>query len=243
MSELKPGTPEYDKAYQDEMTRLEAEAGGKPKDEAKPKDATPSTDKVDANPEIERLEKRLKDTQRMAHQAATEASRLRKDAEERERLEREARVKPLFDANPGLKEAIEIVSPKPKEKSADEIWLETVQRVVPDVEDLLGDQAFHAKAKSRQAELGEAWTDPLVASRELSELKASHMSERATKQAVEAARKDFEEKAKKRSAMEVPGGSGSRATTEVPDDDAKKWRDMPTNDFRKERAKVMGHQG
>lgn len=234
-------SPEQQKAYDEEMKRLEA--GTKVETKVETKETITSDDTVEQlRSRLDKQEKALKDTQRWAHQAAGDAAKLRREAEERERLEREARVKPLFDANPVLEEGIKHVA-QGQERYRMEILEASVRKAIPDVDDLLNDPVFHAKASARREELGQVMEDPLIAIRELSELKASHMSERATKQAVEAARKDFEEKAKKRSAMEVPGGSGSKATTEVPDDDAKKWRDMPTNDFRKERAKVMGHQG
>lgn len=231
-----PGTPEYDKAYQEEMKRLEAGAKETPKKEEPDKPITPEKDVSKAD--LEKLEKALKDTQRWAHQNAAEVSRLKKEAEERKRTESRPAI---LDANPGLEDAIKHVVPTPEPKSKDEIWVETVQRVIPDVESLLTDQSFHAKAKARQAELGEAWMDPLIASRELSDLRAVHMRDQALQGAVEQARKDFEEKSQKRSAMAVPGGSGAKPAPKVVDDGVERYRTISDAEFRKERAKVMGY--
>lgn len=247
MSEVKPGTPEYDKAYQDEMTRLEAVAGGK-KDETKVEshanDDTPSNDgkaEVVAKKDFDTVEKRLKDTQRALHQNTAEIARLRREAEERTRKEAEAKVQPIFDANPGLKEAIQIASPKAPEKSNDEVWLDTVSRALPDVDGLLADPDFAAKARQKQVELGASWMDPLVAIRELSELKTQHVTQQATVTAIEAARKDFEEKSKKREAMSVPGSRGGRPAAEAPDDEAARFRTMTSAEIRAEAARVMGY--
>lgn len=236
MSDLQPGTPEYDAVYEKEMKRLEAGAPEEKKTEApitEPK-AEPDEMKV----RLEKAEKALKDTQRWAHQSREEVARLKRESEDRKRVETRPAI---LDANPGLEEAIKHVMPAAPEKSKDEIWIETVNRVIPDVETLLNDPDFHAKAKVKQAEVGESWMDPLVASRELSDLKAQHLSEKATKGAVEQARKDFEEKSQKRSAMSIPGGSGARAPAASKDDGADKFRNMSKADFEKERARVMGY--
>ena len=236
MSDLQPGTPEYKEAYDKEMQRLEAVTTDSPKKEEKV-EAIPS-EKVDpiSKADIEKLEKRLSETQRWAHQNAAEVARLKREADERKRVETRPAI---LDANPGLEDAIKHVAPPIPVKSKDEIWIESIQRAIPDVEGLLNDQGFNAKARSRQAELGEAWTDPLIAIRELSDLRASHLRDQAIQGAVEQARKDFEDKSTKRSAMSVPGGSGAKQTPEK-DDEAQKIRDLSDKDFRAMRAKVMG---
>ena len=233
MSDLQPGTPEYQEAYEKEMKRLEAA----PTPEKKVEAITSPEAKVEpiVKADIEKLEKALKDTQRWAHQNAAEVARLKKEAEERKRVETRPAI---LDANPGLEEAIKHVAPP--EKSRDDIWLESVQRALPDVEGLLNDQSFHAKAKARQVELGDAWTDPLIAIRELSDLRASHIRDQAIQGAVEQARKDFEDKSTKRSAMSVPGGSGAKAPAPAKDDEAQRIANLSDKDFRAMRAKVMG---
>lgn len=262
-TELKPGTPEYDEAYKKEMQRLEAEASdGKKeakdesntsevKDEAKAETKTDDGKKDETLEELktrldeerkarERLEKSLKDTQRWAHQSAGMVKKLQKEADERKRSEAIA-ADPLVKANPGLEDTIKrVAGAKDETSDPKESWLSSVSRAIPDVETLLGDQGFFAKAKARQAELGPDWDDPFVAIRELSELKVAHLSERRTQAAVEAARKDFEAKSKKRSAMEVPGGSGGK-DAQRKDDAAERYRSMSKEDFEKERARVMGY--
>lgn len=229
MSELQPGTPEYQEAYDKEMKRLEAVP-------EKKETITPDERHEVVKADIDRLEKALNDTKRWAHQNAAEVARLKREADDRKRTETRPAI---LDANPGLEEAIKHIAPPIPEKSKDEIWLESVQRAVPDVEGLLNDQAFHAKAKAKQAELGEAWMDPLIAIRELSDLRAGHMRDQAIQGAVEQARKDFEEKSTKRSAMTVPGGSGAKPV-QVKDDEAERIRNMSDKDFRAMRAKTLG---
>jgi hypothetical protein len=262
-TELKPGTPEYDEAYQKEMQRLEAEA--KPGDKKDAKDDATNTSEVkdeakaaaktdEAKTETleelktrldeeqkarERLEKSLKDTQRWAHQNAGMVKKLQKEAEDRKRQET---APEMLKANPGLEDAIKHVAgtndnakPEPKDE-----WLASVSKAIPDIETHLGDQAFFAKARARQQELGPDWDDPFVAIRELTELKVAHLSEKRTQAAVEAARKDFESKSKKRNAMEVPGGSGGKDAPKT-DDGAKRYQTMSKEEFDKERARVMGY--
>lgn len=253
--ELKPGTPEYDEAYNKEMKRLEAEAGkdankadkadtitSKADDKAdKPaekKAEIESTDELKAR--LEKAEKAIKDTQRWGHENAAEVKRLKREAEERKHAETRPAI---LEANPGLEDAIKHVAGTRTESEADAkaAWLSTVSRAVPDVEKLLGDQDFHAKASARKAELGAEWDDPITAIRELSSLKTEHLSNRASQVAVEAARKDFEVKAKKRNAMEVPGGSGGKDPAIKGDDAADRFRTMTKEEFAKERSRVMGY--
>lgn len=230
-------TPEFKAAYDKEMERLQAGATDKKVDAPITEAKVESPDEMKVR--LDKAEKALKDTQRWAHQSREEVAQLKREAEERKHAEARPAI---LDANPGLEEAIKHVVPPAPERSKDDIWTDTVSRVVPDVEVLLRDEAFLAKAKSRQAELGESWMDPLVASREFADLKAQHLAEQATKGAIEQARRDFEDKSQKRSTMTVPGGSGARAPA-VKDDGAEKYRTMSKADFDKERARVMGHHG
>lgn len=263
-TELTPGTPEYDEAYKKEMERLEAEAGKKDakatdkpdkttsevKAEEKAKtddEKTESAEEIKARLEkaegdLKAAQKAIKDTQRWGHRNAEEVSRLRKEADERKRRESFA-DDAVLKANPGLEDTIKRVAGTREETkpAPQELWLQSVSKAIPDVEALLGDQAFFAKAKEKQVELGPDWDDPFVAIRELSELKVAHQSEKRVQTAVEAARKDFEAKAKKRTAMEVPGGSGGRDTAQTANDEAERIRTMPKAEFDKMRSKVMGY--
>ena len=258
-TELKPGTPEYDEAYKKEMERLEAEAGKKDakatpdkttsevKAEAKADDdKTESAEEIKARLEkaegdLKAAQKAIKDTQRWGHRNAEEVARLKKEADERKRRESFA-DDAVLKANPGLEDAIKRVAGTREETkpAPQEQWLQSISKAIPDVETLLADQAFFAKAKEKQVELGPDWDDPFVAIRELSELKVAHQSEKRVQAAVEAARKDFEAKAKKRTAMEVPGGSGGKDATDKPDD-VTKWQTMTKEEFAKARSKVMGY--
>lgn len=246
-------TPEQQEAYDKEMQRLEAEAGKKDvkaetaKADDKAAETTSTTDdKAKAKTEtdeqtkarLEKVEKALKDTQRWGHENAAKVKRLEKEAEEAKR----AAARPaILDANPGLEDAIQhVAGDKKTEKPAQEVWLGTVARAIPDVETLLGDKDFYAAAAARKAELGTEWDDPLIAIRELSSLKATHLTNQNVGAAVESARKDFEAKAKKKSAMEVPGGSGGK--DKAADDDAvKRYSTMSKAEFDKERSRVMGY--
>lgn len=239
--DLKPGTPEYQEAYDKEMKRLEAVTTDSKDEKVETTTSAEKTEKVEkpdpvTKADVEKLEKALKDTQRWAHQNAAEVSRLKKEAEERKRTETRPEI---LNANPGLEDAIKYVAPALPQKSKDDIWMESVQRAIPDIDGLLNDQAFLAKAKSRQAELGEAWMDPLIAIREFSDLKTVHVRDQAIQGAVEQARKDFEDKSTKRSAMSVPGGSGAKQQPQK-EDEAQKIREMSSKDFNAMRAKVMG---
>lgn len=243
---MKPDSPEYQEAYQKEMQRLEAEAG-KTTEVVVDKPAATTSEKIEEKPvddpvkeltaKVEKLDKALKDTQRWGHTNAAEVARLKKAAEDRERTE----TRPaLLDANPGLEDAIKHVAGREKPKEAPEEWLSTVARALPDVETLLSDQEFHAKAAARRAELGPAWDDPINAIRELSSIRTEHLSQKNATAAVEAARKDFEKKAGKRTAMSVPGGSGGKDAPPDQDDAVKRYQTMSTVDFEKERQRVMG---
>lgn len=262
MSELKPGTPEYQAEYDKEMKRLEAEAGAntdkkvdkpdtttsKADDKADEKTAEKKAD--DAKTEtaaeltarVEKAEKALKDTQRWGHENAARVKRLEKEAEDRKHA---AKRPEILDANPQLEEAIKhVAGTKADEKPPQEQWFESVTVAIPDVNTLLGDKDFYAQAAAKKAELGSEWDNPLIAIRELSAMRTEHLSKQNVQAAVEAARKDFEVKSKKRTAMEVPGGSGGKdasTTTSKEDEEVKRFRTMSTADLNKERSRVLGY--
>lgn len=244
-------TPEQQEAYDKEMQRLEAEAA-KPAEKEKPAvaEATPSKEETpEAKPEtaeelkarLETLEQRVKDAQRWGHQNAAEVKRLKEEAENRKR---ESSRPAILDANPGLEDAIKHVADvKPDDRAKHEQqWLESVGTAVPDLETLLSDPDFEKKAKARRDQVGNDWGNPLVAIREITDLKVSHLRDKAVSAASEAARKDFAEKSKKRVGMEVPGGSGGRDSKPTTDDsEAQRWANMSASEFQKARAKVMGY--
>lgn len=257
--ELKPGTPEYQEAYDKEMKRLDAEAGkdadkkaDKPDeitskaDDKADKPAEKKADDVKADPEtvarLEKLEKALKDTQRWGHDNAAEVKRLKKEAEDRKRAETRPAI---LDANPGLEDAIKHFVKPAGESSREEgmaAWRSTVSRAIPDVEQLLGDKDFYAKAAAKKSEFGDEWDDPITAIRELSSIRTEHLSNKSVQVAVEAARKDFEVKSKRRNAMEVPGGSGGdKGAPAKEDDEVKRFKNMTRAELDKERSRVLGY--
>lgn len=262
MPNLVPGTPEYKEAYEAEMKRLEAEAAkgekkpgeaettsaqdGKGKggaDDAKPDPVEELRKEIaERDKKFDGLAKSLRDTQRWGHENARMVKKLNAELAE----ERKARTKPpILDANPGLEQAIEhVAGPEKRDVPEGNTWLDTVTRALPDFNDreLLADDAFFAKVEAKRRELGEDWNDPILAIRELSVLRGSHLSEKASAAAVEQARKDFEAKAKKRPAMDIPDGSGTRATQEEKDQqkEAERVRTMPKAEFEKMRSKVLG---
>lgn len=246
MSELVPGTPEYQEAYDKEMQRLEAEAKPVEKVEApeKPEAKTPSDDekpddelaKVRKELEVER--KRVADTQRWAHQNAERIKRLEREQEERKRNETRPAI---LDANPGLEDAIKhVAAPTEPAQPPQQGWLDAVATALPDVEDLLNNKAFYDAAQARRNALGAEWDEPLKAIRELSALRTEHVAAQRQEAAKEAARKDYEAKAHKRSAMSVPGGAAGRDVSAPVDEVQKVWG-MSDADFRAQRAKVMGY--
>lgn len=241
-------TPEQQEAYDKEMQRLEAEASDKGKPEVKAEttskaevadEATPDNTELTAR--LEKAEKAIKDTQRWGHQNAAEAKRLREELENRKRSESRPAI---LDANPGLEDAIKHIADTPKDDKASKEgkWLESVGMAVPDLETLLSDPAFEQKAKARRDQIGQDWENPLIAIREITDLKVSHLRDKAVTAASEQARKDFETKAKKRVGMEVPGGSGGKDSQRSTDDsEAQRWASMSSADFAKARSKVMGY--
>lgn len=249
--ELKPGTPEYQDAYDKEMKRLETEAE-KPAEtisavEAKPEEKPAKTEDApkkdvseELKAELEKTRKALEDTKRWGHGLASKVSKIEREREQEKHAEKRPAI---LDSNPGLEDAIKHVAHAPAQPAQDarEGWSEQVGRALPDVEALLSDKDFYAKAEARRKDLGTDWDDPLNAIRELSELRTIHLSQKAAAVAVEQARKDFEQKAGKRNAMAVPGGSGGRDAPAKTEDAAERYRTMSKADFDRERSRVMGY--
>ena len=251
MADLEPGTTEYQQAYDEEMARLEA---GDDKPHVNAADAEPITneateasgdaDKTEAEkPSVEdelkalkdalaKQEKIAKDNHAAFTRKAQEFAKLQRklEKEERERLRPE-----LLDSVPGLEEAIRYTTPARNE----EPWVDTVSRALPDIDSMLADPVFAQRVGAIKDSLGEDWQDPLVAIRELSNARAEYKQEQVVSQVREQARKDFQDRSKKLSAMGVPSGSGKvQAKTE---DDGSKYKTMTSEEFAKERAKVLGY--
>lgn len=231
-------SPEEQKAYDEEMQRLEAEAA---KDTGVKTDAKAATttegETVEAlKARLEVAEKAIKDNQAWGTRNAQEVKRLK---EEQEKRQREASRPAILDANPGLEDAISHVAGTKDKPTDEQVWLKSMETAIPDLETLLSDPVFQQKAQARREQVGADWANPLIAIREISDLKVSHLRDKAVTAASEQARKDFEAKARKRPGMEVPGGSGGKDSKST--DEGERFRTMSKADFDKERSRVMGY--
>lgn len=268
MPDQNQGDAEYSAAYQAEMDRLDAEAAAargaapttstpEPTATAEPTPApvATSTDDMPTDPpkapteaerlatlerELESTKKALNDTKKWAGQSAAEVKRLKKEQEERDRKANRPQV---LDDNPGLEEAVRYVTGAPaagQPAHDPEAWADTVGAALPGLDALLEQSPeLRTKAEAKARELGEAWTDPLVAIRELNALQIDHIRAGQAAAAVEAARRDFEQRKKHQTAMTVPGGGASRLAPPV--DASKRYETMSREEFAKERARVLGY--
>lgn len=254
---------EYDAAYQAEMEKLDAAAGANASttDATDPPAGTEQTNEstdtaaadaqaladAEANDPIKKLEARvastekaLKDTKAWATKSAAEVKRLRKEQEERERAANRPQV---LDDNPGLEEAIRHVSgarPATAAVDAQQTWADTVATALPDLDALLEQNpALQTKAKALAQQLGEDWDNPIIAIRELGRLQRDHERAATSVAAQDAARRDFQQKGLKKTAMQVPSGSPTRQPPKA--DAVKEMEDMSDADFKKMRAKVLGY--
>lgn len=247
---------EYQKAYDEEMARLNGEAAPveetvvttEPEaviEETKPVEEVvveeqPQEQAIDPKALAEQLEatsKALKDTQRWGHQNAAELKALRKQIEEQERAKSRPEILDAFD---GLEDAIKHVArvEKPEEKTQ-ESWTDSVSRAIPDIEKLLEVPEFKQAAFVVREQAGSDWDDPLTAIRELGELRTKYYQYQAAQSAKAAAQKDFEARAKKSAALSVPGGSGKAAP--VKSDAVSDVWGMTDDEFIKQRNKILGY--
>jgi hypothetical protein len=192
-----------------------------------------------AERDLQAAQKAIKDTQRWGHKNAEEVKRLKKEAEDRKRRETLA-DDPVLKANPGLEDAIEHVAGKREDDDAkpapQEQWLSSVAKAIPDVETLLADQAFFAKAKAKQAEYGPEWDDPFVAIRELSELKVQltfpRNASRRRRAGAQGLRDEGQEAQRDGDAWRLRAGRTVR-----PDQRSGAYRTMSKEDFDKVRSR------
>lgn len=253
---------EYDAAYQAEIDKLDAAAAANasttdadnidPAPDAKDAlktdpDAAPQSEAETTEARFQRLEaelastsKALKDTKSWATKSAAEVKRLRKEQEERERAANRPQV---LDDNPGLEEAIRHVSgarPAAAPEEAQQTWADTVATALPELDALLEQNPeLQTKAKALAQTLGADWDNPIIAIRELGRLQRDHERTVTSTAAQEAARRDFQQKGQKRTAMQVPTGSAARPAPKA--DAVKEMEDMSDADFKKMRAKVLGY--
>ncbi len=249
---------EYDAAYQAEMDKLSAAAGPEtpitdadPAPETKdPLKTDPAAEDGDAETtearftrleaELASTSKALKDTKTWATKNAAEVKRLRKEQDERERAANRTQV---LDDNPGLEEAIRHVSgarPAEAAEDATQTWADTVATALPDLDALLEQNPeLRTKAGALAQTLGADWSNPIIAIRELGRLQREHERAVTSTAAQDAARRDFQQKGQKKTAMQMPTGSAARPAPKP--DAVKEMEDMSDADFKKMRAKVLGY--
>lgn len=192
--------------------------------------------------ELESNKKALNDTKGWASNTAAELKRMKKEQAERERLANPPQV--LRD-NPGLDEAIRFVTGAPaagQPRAHDsDAWADAVATALPNLDGLLEQNPeLRAKAEAKARELGASWNDPFVAIRELGALQLEHERGRISAAASDAARRDFQQRQQKQTAMQVPGAGGAARPNAQPRDDAGRWATMSREEFAKERARVLG---
>lgn len=185
--------------------------------------------------------KALNDTKGWASRNAADLKRIQKEQAERERA---ANTPQVLRDNPGLDEAIRFVTgaPAPGQQQHDpDAWANAVATALPNLDGLLEQNPeLRTKAEAKARELGASWNDPFVAIRELGALQLEHERSRISVAAADAARRDFQQRQQKQTAMQVPGASGSSRPNTQPRDDAGRWATMSREEFAKERARVLG---
>lgn len=230
---------QYQKEYDEAMKKLEAGEPFTSTDEPAIADESTDTSKPDEvqtlKEQVARQDKALKDTQRWGHENATKLAKL--EREHAEELRNKNRP-PILDANPGLEDAIRHVSPKEEQpvQNNEPNLAYILENAVPGLDKLLENEDFQSKFIEVRDKQPDAWRDPLVAIRDVTNL----VMQTTRDQAVAKAQKDFNSKQKKLESMSVPGGSGgSDSTKEV--NEAKAVWDLSDADFAKMRRKAMGY--
>lgn len=254
MSELSP--EEYEKQYQAAMTELDAGAAPatppqkeeaasapaeKPAEPEAPKDesAPPVDEAAAARERIAVLEKQVADNKAWATKEAQKRAQLERQWEDQQR----AATRPaILDESPELVEAIRYVAndpaPQRQAEQAHQTWMQTIEAVHPGIFAADADKELVDALVAKREASGEAWNDPLIAIRDISEAKLA-FSERQTAKRVAA---EYATKAAK-SAMSVPAAGGGVARAPVdPDVDAvNRIKNMSDKDFDAERRKVLGY--
>jgi hypothetical protein len=185
---------------------------------------------------LEKAEKIAKDNQAFATRMAQEAAQLRK---EREAREREAQKPAILDANPELAEAIRYVAqdPAPQRETEDRQakWAQMIEQAHPGIFTLPDDDEL---VQSLLKKRSEAWDDPLVAIREITEEKLAITERQVGKRfAAEAA------KLAQKSAMSVPSagaGSGVMAPVDTQLAEVQRIQKMSDREFQAEVRRVKG---
>lgn len=185
---------------------------------------------------VEKAEKMAKDNQAYATRMAQEAAQLKR---EREQREREAKKPAILDANPELADAIRYVAqdPAPQEDALmrQNQWQQMIEKAHPGIFTLPDDDEL---VKSLLEKRTEAWNDPLVAIREITEEKLAHAERQVGKRfAAEAARQA------QKSAMSVPSagaGGGVMNPIDAQLAEVQRIQKMSDKDFAAEVRRVKG---
>jgi len=236
-------------------------AEGAEPEKGKSDDPKPGDTQAELRAKLASTEKALQDTQRWGHDRNAEVKRLEErlaalEAANR-KAEREKKRPDLLDREPGLEEAIRYAAGKDEENGAgaapgaspadgglisEEAWADAVAEVHPDAADLLRNPVVKEHLDKARAAYGPRWREnPLIAIRELNVVKDTIASVNRHL-AVEAAVRDHKRKAKERQAMNVPiGGDGQPAPNT--DADAERYRTMSSEDFEKEKDRVLQRTG
>lgn len=237
-------------------------ADGEGEGDREPAAAPAGTETVDElHAQLEQTQRALEDTKRWGHQNAGEVKKLRKGLEALDRKVRQAtRERPdILEREPELAEAIrytlglqegEEPGGAPEGSRAGETqpgmsrdeWAEAVEEVHPDADRLLSVPAIKDHMQKAASHYGEAWSErPTLAIRELNYVK-EQLALNRTRQATEAAVAAHKEKEKKRRAQTLPGGGQgpAPAASKTEADEVRRIETMSSEDFEKERQKVLG---
>lgn len=259
MSELTPEEQykkEYDEAYaaleapdadkpaptsaEDVPNEPEAEPNDTPKAEDQPEESKPVDEVEELRLKLEKAEKALKDTQKWGHE---NAARLKEIERQRLLQEREASRPAILDANPDLEDAIRHVASDPKPQIEAETqhqqWVGMIDAAHPGIFDISVPTDLVDAIAARAKELGNEWSNPLVAIREITTAKLEHAERQtAKKSAAEAAN------TAKKAAMSVPSPGSSSVRTVPADKDKEevtRIQKMTPAQFEAERRRVLGY--
>lgn len=185
---------------------------------------------------LEKAEKIAKDNQAWATKLAQERA---EEKRQREQAAREATKPAILDANPELADAIRYVAHDPASQQQTEDrqakWTQIIDQAHPGIFALPDDDEL---VKALLAKRTDAWADPLVAIREITEEKLAHAERQVGKRfAAEAA------KLAQKSAMSVPSagaGSGVMAPVDTQLAEVQRIQKMSDKDFQAEVRRVKG---
>ena len=262
MSDLSP--EEYQKQYDEAAAKLDAAAAGNTEAITEPAKVEPAKEEAKTEPEakaepaktdsteeapaetlaemrarLEKAEKALKDTQAWG---TKNAQRLAEIERERAQAQREAARPAILDENPALVDAIRYVANDPAPQQATEDahskWMQTVDAVHPGIFAADADPELVAALVAKRDASGDAWSDPLVAIRDIAAEKLAHVERQFQKRNAEETAK-----ATQKAAMSVPaaGGGAARTAPDPAKDEVNRITKMSDADFEKERRKVLGY--